>query len=354
MKFLFGSEAEDTTGRTSPQRYAEMVEQAQFAEQMGFTGFLTSEQHFNTAVSMTSAPECILAFVAAKTSTLRLRAASFVLLTFNHPVRVAERAATLDILSGGRFEIGTARSNNPRTIKAFQVRPDETRAMWFESMEVLRKALALDEFDHHGKYWDIDPPISLVPRPVQTPHPPIFVSATSIETHVNAGKLGIGVMTGNSLPGGWEYMEEAINAYRSGLENADPGPGGVVNDTATGLAVICHCAETEEQAIAEAEERANRFLREVSGWFSALSEASPEYASMSGLKRLIDSGRGMREIIDRSPYVTIGTPDLFIERAHRLEQLGYQEMIINLDGMPHKQLMSSIELIGKHVIPACS
>ena len=354
MKFLFGSEAEDTSGRTSPQRYDEMVEQAQFAEQMGFTGFLTSEQHFNTAVSMTSAPECILAYVAAKTSTLRLRAASFALLTFNHPVRVAERASTLDILSEGRFEIGTARSNNPRTIKAFQVRPDETRAMWFESMEALRKALALEEFDHHGKYWD--------DRPADLARPPPAAEAAPADLRLrhqhrdprNAGKLGIGVMTGNSLPGGWEYMEEAIDAYRSGLENADPGPGGVVNDTATGLAVICHCAETEEQAIAEAEERANRFLREVSGWFSALSEASPEYASMSGLKRLIDSGRGMREIIDRSPYVTIGTPDLFIERAHRLEQLGYQEMIINLDGMPHEQLMSSIELIGKHVIPACS
>jgi alkanesulfonate monooxygenase SsuD/methylene tetrahydromethanopterin reductase-like flavin-dependent oxidoreductase (luciferase family) len=354
MRFLFGSEAEDPSGRTSPQRYAEMVEQAQFAEQMGFSGFLTSEQHFNTAISMTSAPECILPYVAAKTSTLRLRAASFVLLTLNHPVRVAERAATLDILSGGRFEIGTARSNNPRMLKAFQVSPDETRAMWFESMEVLRKALVLDEFDHQGKYWQIDPPISLVPRPVQAPHPPISVSATSIETHVNAGKLGIGVMTGNSLPGGWDYMEEAISSYRSALKDADPGPGGVVNDTATALAVVCHCAETEEQALAEAQERAYRFLREVSSWFTALSDASPEYASLAGLKRLIDTGQGLHEIIERSPYVTIGTPDLFIERAKRLEALGYEELIINLDGMPHEQLMSSIELIGKHVIPACS
>jgi alkanesulfonate monooxygenase SsuD/methylene tetrahydromethanopterin reductase-like flavin-dependent oxidoreductase (luciferase family) len=118
--------------------------------------------------------------------------------------------------------------------------------------------------------------------------------------------------------------------------------------------VVCHCAENEDQALAEAEARTYRFLREVSSWFTALSEASPEYASLAGLKNLIDTGQGLHEIIERSPYVTIGTPDLFIERAKRLEALGYEELIINLDGMPHEQLMSSIELIGKHVIPACS
>ena len=184
-------------------------------------------------------------------------------------------------------------------------------------MEVLRKALALDEFDHHGKYWT-DPPISLVPRPVQTPPRRLRLRHQHRDAQPRR-KLGIGVMTGNSLPGGWEYVEEAIDVYRSGLENADRDPAASLT-TPRRSAVTRHCAETEEQAIAEAEERANRFLREVSGWFSAPADVSPEYASTAGLKRLIDSGPG-RPNIDRSPYVTIGTPDLFIERAHRLEQL---------------------------------
>jgi alkanesulfonate monooxygenase SsuD/methylene tetrahydromethanopterin reductase-like flavin-dependent oxidoreductase (luciferase family) len=351
MKFLLGMEAEKAGGGgTSPERYSEMIEQAVFAEQMGFAGFLTSEQHFNREISMTSEPTPILAYIAAKTTTLRLRAASHVLLSFNHPLRIAEHAATLDVLSGGRAEIGTARSNNPRTLRAFQVDPDRTRAMWFESMNILRKALVLDEVEHHGDFWTISPPVPLIPKPVQRPHPPIFVSATSVETHGNAGKLGIGVMTGNSLSGGWEYLETAMAEYQDGLKVADPGPGGLINESASALAVVAHCAQTREQAIAEAEARAHRFLDEIAGWFKALAEQSSDYAYMSRLIEVVKT-TGLDEIIDRSPYVTIGTPDFFIERAKRLESYGYNEFLLGMDGMPHEQIMSCIELIGTRVIP---
>src|SRR5262249_18454861 len=154
--------------------------------------------------------------------------------------------------------------------------------------------------------------------PVQQPHPPIFVSATSVETHRNAGKLGIGVMTGNSLPGGWQFLEEAMDAYRSGLAEADPGPGGVVNDSAGAAAVSCYCAETQAAALAAAESRVERFLGQVVQWYTKLSEASSEYASMAGLREVLDREHTLQEIVDRSPYVTLGTPDFFIERAHRL------------------------------------
>jgi alkanesulfonate monooxygenase SsuD/methylene tetrahydromethanopterin reductase-like flavin-dependent oxidoreductase (luciferase family) len=352
MKFVLGMEAEKAGGGgTSPERYREMIEQAVFAEEMGFTAFFTSEQHFNREISMTSEPTPILAYIAAKTTTLRLRAASHVLLTFNHPLRVAEHASTLDVLSGGRAEIGTARSNNPRTLKAFEVNPDKTRAMWFESMDILRKALVLDEVEHHGEFWTIAPAVPLIPKPIQQPHPPIFVSATSVETHGNAGKLGIGVMTGNSLAGGWDYLEEAMGAYQEGLRVADPGPGGVINESAGALAVVAHCAETRETAIAEAEARVHRFLDEISGWFKALADQSSEYAYMSRLIEVVKT-TGFDELIDRSPYVTVGTPDFFIERAKRLESYGYTEFLLGMDGMPHEQIMSCLELIGTRVIPA--
>jgi alkanesulfonate monooxygenase SsuD/methylene tetrahydromethanopterin reductase-like flavin-dependent oxidoreductase (luciferase family) len=353
MRFVLGSEAEAAEGGTSPQRYREMIEQAVFAEDMGFSSFITSEQHFNRQISMTSVPESILAFVAARTSTIRLRAASFVLLSFNHPLRVAERAATLDVLSNGRFEIGTARSNNSRTLRAFEVDPKQTRAMWFESLDILRRALTHDEIEYHGTFWTISPAVPLIPQAVQRPHPPIFVSATSVETHANAGKVGIGVMTGNSLPGGWPYLEEAMGAYRDGLKHANPGPGGAVNESAGALAVVAHCAPTKERAVDEARARAHRFLDEIAGWYVDIANTSPDYAYMSALDDLVKT-KGLDEIINRSPYVTIGTPDLFIERAKQLERLGYNEFLLTHDGLPHEQIMSSIELIGKHVIPACA
>jgi alkanesulfonate monooxygenase SsuD/methylene tetrahydromethanopterin reductase-like flavin-dependent oxidoreductase (luciferase family) len=352
MRFVMGSEAEAAGGGYTPERYHEMLEQAVYAEEMGFAGFLTSEQHFNPAISMTSAPEVLLGYLAAKTSTIRLRVASFPLLTFNHPLKVAEKAATLDVISNGRVEIGTARSNNPRTLKAFEVDPGKTRAMWFESMDVLRKVLTFGEIEHHGEFWTISPSVVLRPLPVQKPHPPLYVSATSIETHKNAGKLGIGVMTGNSLSGGWAYVEEAMANYYDGLAEADPGPGGVVNKSAGAAAVVAHCAETKEQAYAEAEARAYRFLEEIAEWFAALAASSPEYAYMSKLRERLEDKGGLEAIIEESPYISIGTPEFFVERAKRLKELGYDEFLLNLDGLPHDQIMRAIELIGTEVIPA--
>jgi alkanesulfonate monooxygenase SsuD/methylene tetrahydromethanopterin reductase-like flavin-dependent oxidoreductase (luciferase family) len=237
-------------------------------------------------------------------------------------------------------------------LRAFEVDPGKTRARWFESMDVLRKALTLEEVEHAGEFWTISPPVVLRPRPIQKPHPPIYVSATSIETHRNAGLLGIGVMTGNSLSGGWAYVEEAMASYREGLAQADPGPGGVVNKSAGAAAVVAHCAATKEQAYAEAEGRAYRFLEEIAEWFAALAQSSPEYAYMAKLRERLEEEHGLEAIIEQSPYISIGTPDFFIERAKRLEDLGYDEFLLNLDGLPHEQIMRCIELIGTEVIPA--
>ena len=152
------------------------------AEKMGFSCYALSEQHFNASLATVSAPECLLAYIAARTERIRLRIASVVLLSFNHPLRVAERAATLDLISAGRFDLGTARSNNPDTLQVFGVHPDETRGMWDESLTVIRGALSQSPFEHDGPLWRV-PRVTVYPRPVQTPHPPIHVSATSIQTH---------------------------------------------------------------------------------------------------------------------------------------------------------------------------
>src|SRR5262249_53315040 len=151
-----------------------------------------------------------------------------------------------------------------------------------------------------------------------------------------------------------DYVDEALKAYKDGLTEADPGPGGVINESASALSVICHCADSEEQAVSEVEARAKRFLDEISNWYKALSEASPEYEAMAGLKPIVENKVSLPEITQRSPYVTVGTADLFIERAARLQEAGYNEWIMTMDGLLHDQIMHSLELVGKHVIPACS
>src|SRR5688572_18815101 len=100
-------------------------------DEAGFDVFGLNEQHFLRDIGV-SASDVVFAFVAARTSRIRLRFMSVLLLTFNHPVRVAERLAMLDVLSEGRAEMSTARSNNLHTLEAFGVQPNETRAQWAE------------------------------------------------------------------------------------------------------------------------------------------------------------------------------------------------------------------------------
>ena len=108
MKFGFLSEAETAPGTTHYRRYMEVVDEAILAEEMGWDFFGTSEQHFISPVACVSAPETFYPFIAAKTSKIKLRHMVVLLpFPFNHPIRVAERLATLDIVSNGRAEFGT-------------------------------------------------------------------------------------------------------------------------------------------------------------------------------------------------------------------------------------------------------
>ena len=125
-------------GGTAQQRFADAIEEVLLAEELGFDFYGLSEVHFNKLFTL-SAPEVVLGMLAGRTDRIRLRSVSVVLLPFNHPIRVAERIATLDALSGGRIEVGTARSNNLDTMEAFGIAPADTREMFWDSLDVIQK-----------------------------------------------------------------------------------------------------------------------------------------------------------------------------------------------------------------------
>jgi alkanesulfonate monooxygenase SsuD/methylene tetrahydromethanopterin reductase-like flavin-dependent oxidoreductase (luciferase family) len=357
MRFVLLQEFDVPGGQPPPpSRYHEAVIEAQRAEELGWHAIGVSEQHFNPTLSTGSAPESYLGYLAARTERIRLRFASVVALPFNHPIRVAERVATLDVLSDGRIDLGIARSNNPTTLKTFGVDPADTRAFAAESVEVMKKALTQYPFEHDGSFYKI-PPTTVNPRPIQQPHPPIFISAASVETHTNAGRTGIGVMTGNSLPGGWEYMEDSIAAYRAGQAEQTPeslAPGGVAVDSAGALSLVTHCAPDTATARREGAELAARALDLVAEWFSGLAKQTTDYAALGPMKEVVDRRHDLDFLVDRSPYLTIGDPDLFIDRCRRLEAMGYDEFILRVDGMGHERNLQTIELLGEHVIPVVS
>jgi alkanesulfonate monooxygenase SsuD/methylene tetrahydromethanopterin reductase-like flavin-dependent oxidoreductase (luciferase family) len=157
-------------------------------------------------------------------------------------------------------------------------------------------------------------------------------------------------MSGNSLPGGWDFVQECLDLYRSSwVDAADRGR--LTNSTFSSLALRAHCAETSEQALEEAAPAAFEMVDLVMRWFTKLAEKSSDYSYMGRIEELKEHERDLPFMVERAPYLTIGDPDLFVERCERLESMGVDEFILEIDGLGHDKQMRAIELIGKEVIP---
>jgi alkanesulfonate monooxygenase SsuD/methylene tetrahydromethanopterin reductase-like flavin-dependent oxidoreductase (luciferase family) len=329
-------------------RYEELIEEVVAADELGFSTWGTSEQHFSPPRFTVSAPEVLYAAIAARTRRITLRPMSSVLVTWNHPILVAERIATLDIVSGGRAELCTARSNNAYALEAFGVDPATTQQQWAESLEIIVKGLAQDEVEHHGRFWDI-PPRAIVPKSVNQPHPAISVAASSVRTHRLAAERGIGVI-GFENYFGWDYFQECVDAYRHTEHNTNPIA--VAPCDYVGLYVAtAHCAPTREQAIAESRDVALGYFKFILDLYRPLAD-KPSYEYMDTIRTLVGQEGNMDFLLTETPSVLVGTPEDFVERLQRLEKAGVDEVLLRVDGLGHERNLAAIELIGREVIPA--
>lgn len=348
MRFGFLSEAETEIGTTHHRRYHQVVDEVILAEEMGFDFFGTSEQHLISPLATISAPETFYPFIAAKTSRIKLRHMIVVLpFPFNHPIRVAERLATLDIVSNGRAQLGTGRANTLIQLDAFNCPLDETRARWQEALEIIMKAFNQDPFSHEGHYYKI-PPRSLCPKPVQQPHPPVYMVCQSEESHGVAAQNGIGTLSWDMYMG-WEYFERGYQIYREGLKHTKP-VGGFVTNSFGAVSLNAFCAESVAEARKEARGSVMRFVTPVIlELYPALGKRSKSYAYTLLLEKIKDKAADYDWACNETS-VLVGDPNTFIERCRKYAALGADEIILRLDGT-HEQVMRSIELIGKYVIP---
>jgi alkanesulfonate monooxygenase SsuD/methylene tetrahydromethanopterin reductase-like flavin-dependent oxidoreductase (luciferase family) len=176
--------------------FQDALEQVELADRLGLDHAWEVEHHFLEEYSHSSAPEVFLAAASQRTKHIRL-GHGIVLMPppFNHPARVAERIATLDLVSGGRVEFGTGESASRAELEGFGIDPAERRAMWRETVEQVANMLALDPYPgYEGRYFRM-PPRNIVPKPVQKPHPPLWVACSNRETIHLAAQLGIGALT---------------------------------------------------------------------------------------------------------------------------------------------------------------
>jgi alkanesulfonate monooxygenase SsuD/methylene tetrahydromethanopterin reductase-like flavin-dependent oxidoreductase (luciferase family) len=341
----------DLTGTNTRDRYHHLIEEAALADKLGFSTWGTSEQHFSPPRFSVAAPEVLYAAVAMRTQNIKLRPMAAVMLKWNHPIVVAERLATLDILSNGRAELCTARSNNLTTLAAFGVNPKDTRAQWEDSMDVLVKALTDEKLEHNGPVWQI-PPVEIVPKPISLPHPALSVAASSVQTHSNAGDRGIGVITFENYFG-FDYLGECLDAYRTAFDGADQSTVKAPNDYRGLYVASAYCAETREEAKAVSREVVLGYFKFILDLYIPLSK-NPAYEYLDTLEELIEHQDDLDWLCEQTPSVMVGTPSDFIERIERLEDMGIDEVLLRIDGVGHENIMKSLELIGHEVIPQVS
>jgi alkanesulfonate monooxygenase SsuD/methylene tetrahydromethanopterin reductase-like flavin-dependent oxidoreductase (luciferase family) len=206
------------TAQSEAQRIYEALEQIPFAEQKGFSGVWFSEHHFRPVWSHNSAPDLTLAAVSQRTERIRL-GIGVVLAPIHHPLHIAQRMATLDILSRGRVDVGLGRTGYPYQLTPYGSDLRDTRGMWQEFADILPRIWTQEEITYDGEYFKI-PRREVLPKPLQKPHPPLWSACGSDETAVQTGNLAMGGLFGSE--GGPGRVQQLMEIYLDALPAAAP------------------------------------------------------------------------------------------------------------------------------------
>jgi alkanesulfonate monooxygenase SsuD/methylene tetrahydromethanopterin reductase-like flavin-dependent oxidoreductase (luciferase family) len=321
-------------------QFTDCVDQTLRAEQLGFDSAFFVEHHF-TRHGILSATLTLLSYIAARTSRIRLGTAVLVL-PFHDPVRLAEEAATVDLLSGGRLDLGVGRGFQWAEFNGFDLSLDDSTARYDEALEVILKAWREpSRFTHHGRFWRYND-ISVEPKPAQKPHPPVWVAAGSPESAAKAGRLGLRMQLSSGVP--FERVPALIEAYKAGLsENRHTFSSNHVL-----LSRVTHIEETRAKAWEVATPYYDWFRKMVAEVTPAPGRATP--FNTDPLKP------NLTEPIGRAPGdpgFFFCTPDECCRAIEDIAAMGVGHVVFqgNWGGMPQADVMRSIELIGREVVP---
>jgi alkanesulfonate monooxygenase SsuD/methylene tetrahydromethanopterin reductase-like flavin-dependent oxidoreductase (luciferase family) len=325
MEFGIFHEFWSTEAQSQAQAFGDSFAQIEAAERWGLDVVWLAEIHMNPTRSLLSAPLTVASAVAARTRRIKLGTAVQIL-PLGHPLRLAEETATIDQISGGRLIFGVGRSAFPRADNAYGISYEESQDRFTESLDIIRKAWTEPVSSHRGRYYEFDN-FTLVPRPVQLPHPEIRVAASQHDTYAAIGRLGYPLFSAVRASPLGELAEHA-RAYRAAWQEAGhPGRARLY------LQVPAYVADTREQALAEAEAGMMRFS--------------------SYRADLMRGPLGYDEVLREKGIV--GTPDMVAQRLEELREAADLDGVsaeINPGSMlTHAQVMRSLELWCREVMP---
>ena len=335
MKFgLFGGARTDAGEQAADsQIYTDYVDYICEAEELGFHSVFLVEHHF-TGFGQVSATLSFLTYLAAKTTTIRLGTAVLVL-PWHNPALLAEQAATLDLLSNGRFDFGIGKGYRWGEFHGFCIPMEEAEARYQETVTFLRKAWTSEgRFTHHGKYWDYED-VVIEPAPVQKPHPPLWVGAASPNSIRYAADQGFNLLLGQA--GGPETVAEGISIFRRAIESQ----GRMFDPATVGCTRALLIANTAAEREAARDIRA-KFMANV----QSLSLSPTGDTPTLGRPRKMLSRAEMDELTERDAL--IGTPEEIIQRLKRLQEGGLEYVMV----MDFTASREHLRTFAREVMPA--
>ena len=352
-----------------PLRLRRDVEIGIAADRAGFQTFWAPEHHALEAYSHCSSSHLMCLAVGMRTERIRVVTGIFNLCpAINHPVRVAEQIAMIDVLTNGRVELGTGRGSGSTEVNTFGLTNEQTRELWEEAIRAIPKMWTQDLFSWQGKHFSV-PERCILPKPVQKPHPPLWVTASNPPTVELAAKRGIGVaMFSFSDPA---KLSPLVETYKANIAKAEP-VGAFVYDKIMAIApMLCLADGDEARSLYEAGNASA-----IKGHFSVYFDTIPQYAErLKDIPRPIPQTK-LRELIRRAykdpevkgPVpegpsepgflyqngVCVGDPDDVERTIARYRDIGLDQVVfIPAVGwhIPHEKTLESIALLGAKVLP---
>jgi alkanesulfonate monooxygenase SsuD/methylene tetrahydromethanopterin reductase-like flavin-dependent oxidoreductase (luciferase family) len=342
---------------SEPQRSSEArlfhdcLEQAVFADELGYACIWEVEHHGLYEYSHSSAPEIFLSFVAARTKKIRLgHGVTLLPNRYNHPIRIAERIATLDILSNGRVNWGTGKSSSLVEQQAFECDVAALHDEWREAVEIIPQMWAKEVFSYDGRFYKI-PPTQIIPKPAQSPHPPIFAACSRPESSAAVGKLGLGAL--NFAFGSDDYLTDKVKQYRQAIAGAKP----------TNYQINNHIACTPATLVLEDDRKACRYGMRGARFF--LESLSRYYFSGTRPVGKLDVPReffpddeltqamAQRNTPGSEMAMIIGDPACCREAVQRFADAGVDELILvmQMGTVPQELIMESLRTFAEKVMP---
>ncbi len=343
------------------------LDQVELADRLGIDFVWEVEHHFLEEYSHSSAPEVFLAACSQRTKNIRL--GHGIIQTapqYNHPARTAERVAMLDLVSNGRVEFGSGESSSEAELGGFTIDYADKRDAWLEGLEVAIRCMTESPFTGHDGRFVTVPPRNVVPKPVQKPHPPLWVACSRRDTILLAAEKGIGALTFAFIDP--EEAQQWVGDYeRTMTESCVPVGRSVNPNVACVTPMMCH--PDEQTAIARGLEGGNFFGYSLAHYY-VFGEHTP------GTTDVWQEFQERRDKLGYSPEAAIaqaqetlgakaaagdttglrgavGTPEQLREFLRRYEEAGVDQLIFVMQSgrNRHEDICESLELFAREVMP---